>query len=223
MWPSANLGPYAWPVLHSRNFLKDPVDYIGYWNGFAANRRAATPIQVVAGETVPGPEYNSGFVTDYAVTVRGGTTVPAYLSIHDGVTGDLLSDVRLWGSVTWAVAPQGPFLVRYRSADGLDCWYYPPNLPRHLLRTRKPLINSYTMSARTIDIDLRTTTKNCHGGPVGLWFSGQLSVRPSPARTAQDAVRSAVQAALAQVYAPRTAPVRWHEAPTPARIALVKP
>lgn len=43
------LGPYRWPVLYPASFL---APYAWEWSGKASDRYAATPIQVIAGQTV---------------------------------------------------------------------------------------------------------------------------------------------------------------------------
>lgn len=77
------LGPYAWPLGFAAN------GYAGQWSGNAADRYAATPVQVTAGGVATG---DIGLVR--GVEVRGtvaledGTPVDGYVATKNAETGD---------------------------------------------------------------------------------------------------------------------------------------
>lgn len=118
-----NLGPYEWKLA----FPAFDGQHAWAWSGDAVNRASATPVQVVAGETI---------TLDVALpatgTISGTVTVPdgmcltcVNITVMDATTGD-------WAGVHTLVRPDGTFTVKglntqdvrlfYSLADG---WEYP--------------------------------------------------------------------------------------------------
>lgn len=224
-----DLGPYAWPVQYRRNDGGYPM-YVGPWSGYALDRRSAQPIEVTSGETFEAglTSDNRGIVMLVATVPGRNTQEPAYISLYDANTGDLFSENGLasWTFEHAVEALPTKVLLRYRDTTR-DCWYYPP-AQQNRTPAAKPVIDlsdvAWSDVVRGFEIRFGDT---CRPGSVNLWFPSRVPNRPLPGLIAMPdrplkALLGRVVAAVAATQG-GTVPVTRPGAPTPARIALVKP
>jgi hypothetical protein len=121
----SGLGPYRWPVLYPASYL---APYAWEWSGGASDRYAATPIQVVAGQTVvhdvrmrPAARLTGHVLNPDGTVFTGSGEVQAY----NARTGDLASqpDFPIFDG-SYTLIGMGNERVRLRLlAEGAVSWY----------------------------------------------------------------------------------------------------
>ncbi|WP_163506737.1 hypothetical protein [Fodinicola acaciae] len=120
----SGLGPYKWPV----QFTSRPHKYATQWSGGAADRLAATPVQVTSGKTVTADAKMAagGSVTGRVLDTAGQPTF-GYVEAYNARSGDLLLSTSTPPDRTGTYAIAGLATQDLKIVSNVEgsalCWY----------------------------------------------------------------------------------------------------